>query len=281
MKIIGVLEPYFETGTEGTVWSIFEDGKEGYDGLHMIEEGDHLTIYGENNEVLFEGETEKLLNNDASLKQIAHFGDLLVYETEFKNPQVRVIKNPISVGPSAVFYDDFAYAKYHDYITYLNSEENTVFYPFRNILDNQNRIISKDILASFPTPVTLDQKITSNANNDCPPINSQEKTNFQKTIILEKSDGFIEYSSLGGSFCEHFSYTSFPRNQGYLISINARNVQGLPLRLCVYNYISKRCDLFTHLSGSKEFKQNLFLLPPIDQSVGFDININNCRCFFI
>ena len=230
---------------------------------------------GENNEVLFQGETEKLLNNDASLKQIAHFGDLLVYETEFKNPQVRVIKNPISVGPSAVFYDDFAYAKYHDYITYLNSEENTVFYPFRNILDNQNRIISKDILASFPTPVTLDQKITSNANNDCPPINSQEKTNFQKTIILEKSDGFIEYSSLGGSFCEHFSYTSFPRNQGYLISINARNVQGLPLRLCVYNYISKRCDLFTHLSGSKEFKQNLFLLPPIDQSVGFDININN------
>ena len=54
MKIIGVLEPYFETGTEGTVWSIFEDGKEGYDGLHMIEERDHLTIYGENNEVLFD-----------------------------------------------------------------------------------------------------------------------------------------------------------------------------------------------------------------------------------
>ena len=56
MKFIGALEPFFETGCEGIIWSLVEDGKQGYDGLHEIHEGDHLTVFGENNEVLFSGE---------------------------------------------------------------------------------------------------------------------------------------------------------------------------------------------------------------------------------
>lgn len=54
-KVVGVLEPYFETGCEGTVWAVMEDGKQGYEGLHIIKEGDHLVIFGENNEILFDG----------------------------------------------------------------------------------------------------------------------------------------------------------------------------------------------------------------------------------
>ena len=42
--ISGVLEDFFETGTEGVVWSVYDEDERGYDGLHMIEQGDHLTI---------------------------------------------------------------------------------------------------------------------------------------------------------------------------------------------------------------------------------------------
>lgn len=56
MNIVdGVLEEFFETGCEGLMWTVYEDGKEGYDGLNTLEPGDHLTVFGENDEVLFEG----------------------------------------------------------------------------------------------------------------------------------------------------------------------------------------------------------------------------------
>ena len=42
--IHGVLEDFSETGTEGLVWSVLEDGERDYAGIHTIEEGDHLTI---------------------------------------------------------------------------------------------------------------------------------------------------------------------------------------------------------------------------------------------
>lgn len=38
------LEAYFETGTEGIIWSMCTDN-EGYDGLHCLQDGDELTVY--------------------------------------------------------------------------------------------------------------------------------------------------------------------------------------------------------------------------------------------
>src|SRR6185436_20243920 len=44
-KIIGQLDPFFETGTEGVIWCIYDDSKTGYDGLNPLHDGDHLFIY--------------------------------------------------------------------------------------------------------------------------------------------------------------------------------------------------------------------------------------------
>jgi hypothetical protein len=55
--IIGKLDPFSETGTEGVIWSLHENGKEGYDGLHCLGEGDHLTVYDpvDNTKVVWQG----------------------------------------------------------------------------------------------------------------------------------------------------------------------------------------------------------------------------------
>lgn len=52
----GKLDAFFETGTEGVVWSVVEDGKKGYDALNGLQDGDYLRIFDEHNNVVFDGE---------------------------------------------------------------------------------------------------------------------------------------------------------------------------------------------------------------------------------
>lgn len=42
---IGTLEPWMETGTEGVIWTLHQDGKPGYEGMHCLADGDHLTVW--------------------------------------------------------------------------------------------------------------------------------------------------------------------------------------------------------------------------------------------
>ncbi len=51
--VFGQLEPFFETGTEGVLWSLQEFDKPGYPGLHVLKNGDRLTVYSK----VFDGET--------------------------------------------------------------------------------------------------------------------------------------------------------------------------------------------------------------------------------
>lgn len=70
-KIIhGALEPFFETGTEGVIWSIQEYGKNGYDALNDIKSGDTLTVFSAvtNGEIDWEGRMDFDANGPASFK---------------------------------------------------------------------------------------------------------------------------------------------------------------------------------------------------------------------
>jgi hypothetical protein len=43
--IVGKGDPWFETGTEGVVWSVYDSTKKGYDGLYPLSNGQFLTVY--------------------------------------------------------------------------------------------------------------------------------------------------------------------------------------------------------------------------------------------
>jgi hypothetical protein len=53
--INGCLDAFFETGTEGVIWSICDDTKSGYESLVMINEGDYIKVYTPEGAIYWEG----------------------------------------------------------------------------------------------------------------------------------------------------------------------------------------------------------------------------------
>lgn len=109
----------------------------------------------------------------------------------------------------------------------------------------------------------------SHTSSDCSSILPKS---YSRTI----NQNFIEYSSLNGSSCDFYSFPDLPHNVGYLISIDSQNVTGLPLRVCVANNYTRRCDLYLTLPANKNFQKQMLLVPPAnDGGVGYDIHLDN------
>jgi hypothetical protein len=55
MSIYGRLEAFFETGTEGVVWSLHNPILPGYYGLVPLNDGDHLSVFDDSGNVIWQG----------------------------------------------------------------------------------------------------------------------------------------------------------------------------------------------------------------------------------
>lgn len=80
----GKLDAFYETGTEGVIWSFDEDGKYGYDGLHCLEKGDIIKVF-----------------NDASRKQVIFEG---VIDLEYASRRRAFLLNPQYSGQEVFGY---------------------------------------------------------------------------------------------------------------------------------------------------------------------------------
>jgi hypothetical protein len=138
---------------------------------------------------------------------------------------------------------------------------------------------------SITIPFSGDNQLSSDITNlpitdvNCKKDPFSINNNQEKKILKEQTKKYIRYFSQNGSACDHFSYSNLPQNQGYLIVISSRNISGLPMTICVLNQKSRHCDIYANLGKSSVFKNDIFLLPPMDNSdkndFGYDINISN------
>lgn len=104
------------------------------------------------------------------------------------------------------------------------------------------------------------------------------ETGSSKLEIVE--DSAVKFSSYGKSICASMAFPSLSHSTGYLLEIRSKNELGLPLRVCVTNEYSKRCDLYVSLGQTDPlttsgYKTSVYLLPPLDAGSGFTLNFSN------
>jgi len=85
----------------------------------------------------------------------------------------------------------------------------------------------------------------------------------------------LTYSSAENAVCDSFPFPYLPQSTGYLLEVRARNVSGAPLRMCLTNEFSKRCDLYVELPKNKSMESNYYLIPPMGEEMGYTVNFSN------
>jgi len=85
----------------------------------------------------------------------------------------------------------------------------------------------------------------------------------------------LKYTSPNQSLCDTFFFHSLDHESGYILEIKSKNVSGVPLRVCLTNEVTKRCDAYFSLPQNSELKSNYYLIPPFSKGVGYTLNISN------
>jgi hypothetical protein len=100
------------------------------------------------------------------------------------------------------------------------------------------------------------------------------KNKLQPEIVdnLDLSGKNTEYVSLREEKRDTFAFPELSHNQSYALMMEAENITGLPLRVCLTNYTSERCDLYANLKNGR----NIFFIPVSDKGGrGYDVNLSN------
>lgn len=92
-------------------------------------------------------------------------------------------------------------------------------------------------------------------------------------VVFEED--YLVYATEGQDICDSIPLPGVSHSGAYILGIEARNVSGTPLRLCLTNEYSKRCDIYASLSESDEFVTHYFVVPPMGKGQGYTVNLSS------
>lgn len=94
-------------------------------------------------------------------------------------------------------------------------------------------------------------------------------------VIKKDGDGILYSSVNQRSVCDSYSFPSFNHSTGLVLEIESKNISGSPMRVCLTNESSKRCDLYIELPPNKERQRNYYMVSPMGSGFGYTVNISN------
>ncbi len=86
---------------------------------------------------------------------------------------------------------------------------------------------------------------------------------------------YFSYTAEDAGLCDYLENRELPHASSYLFSINSKNISGQPLRFCLNNHSSRRCDAFFDLPKNRDWKTDYFLFPSMDSGRGLTLFLQN------
>ncbi len=127
---------------------------------------------------------------------------------------------------------------------------------------------------NFPSYLSVAQPNLLKANNKSSFCSNFTPIKYDRRV--DNSQGYVEYSSVGGSSCDFFEFPDLSHQSGYILTLITKTTTGLPLRICVANTVTKRCDLYTSLPKNSDFRKVSIMIPPTsDGGYGYNIHFDN------
>lgn len=226
---------------------------------------------------LFIPEIEEILKESGITKD-ANFGSVSVYKTPFKTRPSKFISSFVNRYKFGDF--DKAYFDLGDYIS-VDPENANVLYPFRSLFSGKNEedkefkveIKTNSLAFSFGKSKFEVPKLETSFFLKGPVTNCD---NFRKEKLYSEVLGdTLKLGSKNATACVSMNININPP-QGYLLTVNNKNIKGRSLHLWIQNGIGGNNILDTYLSKNKDWTTSYFVIPPQDRfSKTFSIHFDN------
>jgi hypothetical protein len=242
---------------------------------------------GGSSNLLYIPQTKDLIAKLTSLREVAKFNFLTIYETDFEvgDKYISAPTSYIKTGTDMTYAKvDPIYATFGDYI-----EGEGANFPFVN-LDKRAGVritamnvppaTSSGILVFKNTNTT--EQIALNISNviktDLSKVNGFENAhncdikNLGKVERDITADGVLYRAEDGGVSCDYINFPNLKYSQAYVLRIAGENKEGRSLKIYLTNYTTERADLEELLPEGK-FDEAYFVYPTVLDGTGYTLNL--------
>ncbi len=131
-----------------------------------------------------------------------------------------------------------------------------------NITKGYLSFAKKDYLTIEPEEIEGNRRV-------CQLGNELSESNF-----IDTGAGVI-FNSTDSSLCDSYTFPLASHEEGYVLEVRASFIDGVPLRICLTNEYSKRCDIEVSLPDIKSTGSYFYLVPPLGHGAGYTVNLSN------
>jgi hypothetical protein len=139
-----------------------------------------------------------------------------------------------------------------------------------SVIDQKNTTVSGDLV--FYKTLGLSGAAGKMLSDPRPCNNVFDEKDYS---VVKSGESVVYTSSNQKSICDSYWFPNVSHNSGLVLEVESRNIFGSPLRICLTNEFSKRCDIYVELPKNRVGTKNHYLIPPMGPGFGYTVNFSN------